>query len=508
MALRSVSGKDKQIQNLFLAGTLALAFCLRWFRLGASSLWFDEIMTAGRVTERVPEILRELRHLQFPPLYYLTVKVFVKLFGFNEFSLRLPSAIASVLCVFMVYRLGKTLFGQREGLIAAFLITISAYNINYAQEAKMYAMTWLLTTASYLYFFRWLNSLRRRHLVLYALFSWLLIFTYYQGFLFLISQNIFFFFYLKAKKTNAWLKTQAVILFTYLPWAVLALPHVQDMVSGIYWIDHWPYLYFFKMLFMSCLDLKPWPWEFLLPLFQLPLLKKIQAVLYFTLFFLAFIRLGKAKKQNSFQWDLHAGELLMLSWIVIPVIGYVLIDKFSHPILVVRYLGFVHLPLFLLLAKGIGRLSPKLIPLCLAIILIFSIPLNLYPYYHDASKISYEDWREAGRFLDKEAGANSIVIAPVYPRLLLRTLRNGFAMYYRNSQEIVNDERLVGIPYGTASNKSSADYQDLTVRADRNKSYYVILHYRQEPPEWWSEYFRRVDVYYFRKLKIFKYMPL
>jgi uncharacterized membrane protein len=44
--------------------------------------------------------------------------------------------------------------GPRYALIAAFLVAISTYNINYAQEAKMYSMLWCLATAGVPVFFK------------------------------------------------------------------------------------------------------------------------------------------------------------------------------------------------------------------------------------------------------------------------------------------------------------------------------------------------------------------
>ncbi|HRX30170.1 MAG TPA: glycosyltransferase family 39 protein, partial [Saprospiraceae bacterium] len=70
--------------------------------------------------------------LSKPPLAFWFMSWSMKIFGVNEWGLRLPSLIFSTLSVYLTYWIGNKLFDERVGLIAAFLYSISGimYQIN------------------------------------------------------------------------------------------------------------------------------------------------------------------------------------------------------------------------------------------------------------------------------------------------------------------------------------------------------------------------------------------
>jgi hypothetical protein len=70
-----------------------------------------------------------------PPLFpYIQALSFV-LFGPTEVAARLPSLVASVVSVGLIYALGRSLFGRGVGLLAAFLLAASPYSILFAPTA-------------------------------------------------------------------------------------------------------------------------------------------------------------------------------------------------------------------------------------------------------------------------------------------------------------------------------------------------------------------------------------
>jgi 4-amino-4-deoxy-L-arabinose transferase-like glycosyltransferase len=56
-----------------------------------------------------------------------------KLFGISAFSLKFPSIIAGVLAILGIFLLAKELFGNRVGLISAFLVSVSFWPINFSR---------------------------------------------------------------------------------------------------------------------------------------------------------------------------------------------------------------------------------------------------------------------------------------------------------------------------------------------------------------------------------------
>ena len=126
-----------------LAGILGLGFVLRVYRLGALGLDANEDYVAIAVrsilengTAVFPSGVVYPRAL---PFTYLTAG-FASLFGTSEFALRLPSVLFSMISVFVVYLLGRRLVSPGTALLAAFLMAVSDWEIEYGRTARMYSM--------------------------------------------------------------------------------------------------------------------------------------------------------------------------------------------------------------------------------------------------------------------------------------------------------------------------------------------------------------------------------
>ena len=60
-------------------GVAALAAALRWFRIDAQSLWYDEGISAHQLTRSFAEILNAAAMDTHPPLYYWTLKAWAEI---------------------------------------------------------------------------------------------------------------------------------------------------------------------------------------------------------------------------------------------------------------------------------------------------------------------------------------------------------------------------------------------------------------------------------------------
>jgi 4-amino-4-deoxy-L-arabinose transferase-like glycosyltransferase len=133
---------------LALLVVTALAVLLRLLFLGQDSFWGDEILSVQRA-QLDWEAFREFMQGGVPAmaLYYVLLHFWV-LLGDSEFTVRLLSVIFAVVTVPLVFLLGKRLFDARVGLIAALLLAVNAFHIEYAQEARSYALLVFLVTLS------------------------------------------------------------------------------------------------------------------------------------------------------------------------------------------------------------------------------------------------------------------------------------------------------------------------------------------------------------------------
>ena len=73
----------------------------------------------------VTPLLNYVKYFEKPPLHYWLNALSMAVFGQNEFAARLPGALTGLLCVLLVYLVGRRLFGRREGLLAALILGTS-----------------------------------------------------------------------------------------------------------------------------------------------------------------------------------------------------------------------------------------------------------------------------------------------------------------------------------------------------------------------------------------------
>ncbi|MFT3924414.1 MAG: glycosyltransferase family 39 protein [Myxococcales bacterium] len=125
-----------------------LGMGLRFYQLGAQSLWFDELFSrrAALAPTLWAAIERGSIKDMFPPIYPAIAYEAVRLPLGPEAALRLPSAVGGVLAIFATYLLGQVLVSVRVGLIAAACMACHWFAVSYSQEGRPYAL--LLFVAS------------------------------------------------------------------------------------------------------------------------------------------------------------------------------------------------------------------------------------------------------------------------------------------------------------------------------------------------------------------------
>ncbi len=136
---------------------LLFAAVLRFHLLDHQSLWNDEGNSLRLAQRSIPDLIAAARLDIHPPGYYLALKAWLALTGASEFALRALSAFAGVLTAACVYALGHTLFARGAGLLAALLVSVNAFSVYYAQEARMYALLAFLAAVSMLVFVYWVT---------------------------------------------------------------------------------------------------------------------------------------------------------------------------------------------------------------------------------------------------------------------------------------------------------------------------------------------------------------
>ena len=245
---RIITVRVKLSSRFWLFAILLAAFALRLYRLGVSSLWYDETVSVVLARQDLLTLTRHTAGDIHPPLYYYLLHFWGQFTGWSEFSAAFLSLCFGVLLIALVYRVARAWFNVRVALLAALLVALSPYNLWYAQEVRMYTLGATLGLASVYFFVRMLTADRRpptaiRDFIAYVIVSALGIYTlYYFAFLLVFENIVALIWFIRKSQIESrkliwgfgiwdlalWLSSQLAILFLYLPWLPVAFRQATD----------------------------------------------------------------------------------------------------------------------------------------------------------------------------------------------------------------------------------------------------------------------------------------
>jgi mannosyltransferase len=197
-----------------------------------------------------------------PPLYYLLLRPWVTLVGDSEFALRFPSAVAGVLTVALLLRVGRDWLDERAGAWAAFLLALNPFHVWYSQEARMYALLGFLSLAVLAAFWRVLRRRGRGDWAILGVLSALAYVTHYFALYLPLIEFVFLLttFRRYHQALACWAVVQALAVLPLAGW-LAALYTIAGGTFGIGWIpaprviDPLLTLWSFGMTYDGCLNL-------------------------------------------------------------------------------------------------------------------------------------------------------------------------------------------------------------------------------------------------------------
>jgi len=152
------SSRGRRIGTAVLVGCLlAVGGWLRVRNLGALGLIADEGIQAevvqGILEHGLPRMDSGQVYARAVPFLYLEAAA-ARLFGLNEFSLRLPAALFGVAAIWVSFLLGRTVFNAPVGLLLAALMAFSTWEVEISRYARFYTVFQCLYLAALLAFYR------------------------------------------------------------------------------------------------------------------------------------------------------------------------------------------------------------------------------------------------------------------------------------------------------------------------------------------------------------------
>jgi len=178
-------------RHLAPAGVVALAGALRFTELSARGFWRDEAVTVRLVRRSFGGMLSAIPHSEgTPPVYYVLLWGWTRIFGSHEAGLRSLSALAGTAAVAVVYAIGVELFSRRVALATALLAAVNPLLVWHSQDGRAYALFTLVGGLSFLTFLRALDRPSNRALAAWAVVSALALGTHYFGIFLLVPEAV------------------------------------------------------------------------------------------------------------------------------------------------------------------------------------------------------------------------------------------------------------------------------------------------------------------------------
>lgn len=322
-----------------------------------ASLWGDEAFAAVLAQKSYWQIILKVARDTSPPLFYLSLHTWMKVFGTNEIAIRSHSFLYFLLLVYVVYLIGKTLFNKKTGVMAAVLTFLNPFLFQYGFEGRMYSILAFTSTLS-MYFF-----LTKQRL-LYILATAVALYSHHFSVFVIFVQLIL----LLPELRKNFYKTIQPFLFIallYLPW-FYPLYYQTSLVASGFWLG--------KPGLESLYNLLR---NFLIGLFEHQLQTKILILSGLLL--------------SLRRWSRK--DILLLVWFILPLLLTFIASQFKESIFFDRYLLFVIPALTLLLASRLRKISYPLI-----LLLVFCLAIVDFYYFSHPTK---RPFRELASFVEQ-----------------------------------------------------------------------------------------------------------
>lgn len=306
------------------------------------SLWRDEAFSVWIARDGLIETINRTSGDFNPPLYYLLLNLWMKVFGSSEVALRGLSVMAFLFFLFVIFRFSLALFQNRKA--AYFTTILMAANpmlVYFAFELRMYSLVVLLAALS-------MYMLYIKNWTWYIVTSTLGIYTQPFMVILIIAQNVYL---TLTGRIRSALRNDLLIGLLYLPWLPTLITQFKN--SGPMWIYPVDLNLVTSVLGNLYVGYEGTPGN---------LWFLMQILSMFTLAIALFLWKAKSTRQQT---------LLFLTWIIVPL-TIVLGVSFFKPIYVNRYVIYVTVAEVFLLAHFALSISAKRVRLALAGILLFS----------------------------------------------------------------------------------------------------------------------------------------
>lgn len=431
-----------------VAGSLTLIIGL------AQSVWFDEAYSLTVARQSISQLVHLTSIDVHPPLYYLLLKAWNSLFGWNDFSYRLLGAVLGTLIVGASGLLTKKLFGVKAMVIALPLVTLAPFMIRYDFEIRMYALAALLGLIATYILIVALEAKRRQAIwwIVYALLVVISMYTVYYIALLWIAHLVWLL--IQARKNRQvvakqpWVYAYLGAIVVFLPWIPVFIGQITNgalaNIAQAMTIENLMGIVSFGFLYQSTGQLGAWG----------------AIVMVALLCVLVWLGISTYKTSNTSE---RSYLKLLVLYVLVPV-GVVTIVSLFRPFYVERYLVPVLIGGYILTGVAVA-FAARRTPRKAFVAFMFLIAVSVAGLFNLSAQgnFNFQRWQapavKSTAAIIGECQANQAVLAadpyvyielsqyvssscPLYFFEESETLAGGYAPISKSSQQIKNIDQL------------------------------------------------------------------
>ena len=308
--------------------TLQTVLCLTFITTFPIAL--DEPFSIFHSQKNLPDLWEVFRNENNPPLHFVLLHFWIKLFGTSAIAVRSLALVFSVLTIPALFKLGRKFAGKYGGVLLTGFFIFSSFHHYHAMEARVYSLfvclfAWIVYDLYQLIF-------EQNNRIIWRIVLWnvaLLYSHYLAGFIILCEIVILLYFFKRLSKKH-WLQlfiSGVVGIILFIPGIQLWLTRYEAFSSTTTWVPdaHWSELYGNILRFFNG------KWAFL-------------AIGLVVLIFLA-IHLKSVKER--WKTILNAQNQYLFLFFGLTYFGMYFISVLFKPIFLDRYLLYTSILLFL-----------------------------------------------------------------------------------------------------------------------------------------------------------------
>ncbi|MGB0430381.1 MAG: glycosyltransferase family 39 protein [Bacteroidia bacterium] len=228
--------------NSFLAFAIIVIINLVFRLIGTdeSSIYLDEAQTMFQAKRPLAEIIEEyVKKQQNAPLYFLILHFWIKTIGLSVFKVRFFSVIMMSLAAGMFYKLAQKIVSVPFAIGASLLFLGVDDFMNFAHEARGYALIAFLAVSSFYLLFSAIAQNKSKYLMWLIIPNLALLFTHYLTIYIFPVQFLIMLIWVLINKNWTQFKTyilsQVVVVIGFAPWLQVVFSVMPE--KGEFWIS-------------------------------------------------------------------------------------------------------------------------------------------------------------------------------------------------------------------------------------------------------------------------------